>query len=245
MVHKYHNNRNNLDIVAAVLEESQTGSGISRIMNNANLSYNLVRNYLRVALNSNLIELRDSCYKTTEKGKKYLERYSNLKGEKIKVQESLKTIDEEKKNLSNLLSMKEEGLIEEPSQQKKETNTFLVASIVIARIKLETFYNELLELGFETSEAAEIASWVKIIKDHSPTFLSGKKVCTIKACLAYIGGQVFGDSRKFSQDKIAKFYDLYHWTINRTYRSFMTILRETCPDALEGKHNSQPHTTNA
>jgi predicted transcriptional regulator len=237
MVHNYHNNRNNLDIIAAVLEESQMVSGITRIMNNANLSYALVSNYLRIALDSDLIKHSDSCYKTTEKGKKYLERYSNLKGEKLKVQESLKTIDEEKKNLLNLLWSKE-GLVGEPPHQEKETNIFLVPSSVIARINLETFDNELLELGFGTQDAAEITSWVKIIKEHSPSFFSGKKANTIKACLAYVGGQVFGNSRHFSQHKIAKFYNLYSCTINRSYKSFVTALKETSPNTLGNKYFS-------
>jgi hypothetical protein len=83
------------------------------------------------------------------------------------------------------------------------------------RIDGKQFYGELRGLGFAPDDAAEVASWSKLIYEFkieartSAAFLSDKKSYAVKACLAYIRGKALNKPlyERFSMNKITLFSD--------------------------------------
>jgi predicted transcriptional regulator len=64
--------RSRTEIVAMILEAANGGATKTKIMYNAYLSYNQLKEYLSVLIKNNLIEYRDGTktFRTTEKGLK-------------------------------------------------------------------------------------------------------------------------------------------------------------------------------
>ena len=64
------NNRSRTEIVAMILEIANGGASKTKIMYNAYLSYNQLKNYLSILIENNSIEYFEGTktYKTTEKG---------------------------------------------------------------------------------------------------------------------------------------------------------------------------------
>ena len=78
-------NRNRLGIVANILTVAQNGAMKTHLMYRANLSYTMLRDYLKFLMDNELLstsnypEEKVTLYKTTEKGIKFLESYTALK----------------------------------------------------------------------------------------------------------------------------------------------------------------------
>ncbi len=78
-------NRNRLGIVANILTIAKQGALKTHLMYKANLSYTMLRDYLKFLLDNGLLsesrypEDRVTLYRTTEKGTRYLESYVALK----------------------------------------------------------------------------------------------------------------------------------------------------------------------
>jgi predicted transcriptional regulator len=75
--------RGTLDIVAEILEEAKTGSGKTRIMVRANLSYSQLQRYLTGLVRAGLLATEKNkrdfvLYKTTDRGKVFLSSYSEI-----------------------------------------------------------------------------------------------------------------------------------------------------------------------
>ena len=78
-------NRNRLGIVANILTIAKTGALKTHLMYKANLSYTMLRDYLKFLRDNDLLleshypEDKVTLYKTTEKGNRFLESYLALR----------------------------------------------------------------------------------------------------------------------------------------------------------------------
>ena len=78
-------NRNRLGIVANILTIAKTGALKTHLMYKANLSYTMLRDYLKFLLDNGLLsesqypEDKITIYRTTDKGTRFLESYVALK----------------------------------------------------------------------------------------------------------------------------------------------------------------------
>lgn len=75
--------RSRIQIVADILEVTKGGSRKTRIMYLGNLSFDLVKKYLDLLLNLGLLEAKNNDEKTyhaTEKGRRFLEEFSDFQG---------------------------------------------------------------------------------------------------------------------------------------------------------------------
>ena len=98
---KFRKNRHNVEIIADILEICQSNARKTRIMYQANLSFQLLTKYLRLLQQSNLIKAdRDgSFYSATDKGLEFLKNYyelrhhSRMADEKRKIVESQLSVE--------------------------------------------------------------------------------------------------------------------------------------------------------
>ena len=81
-----------MDILADVLGAAGNGARKTRIMQEANLSYELLKKYLGEAVSNALVQSNSFGFELTEKGQKFLEQYKQLYEEYSKVGSSLKSI---------------------------------------------------------------------------------------------------------------------------------------------------------
>jgi predicted transcriptional regulator len=78
-------NRNRLGIVANILTIAKTGALKTHLMYKANLSYTMLRDYLKFLTDNELLEeshypeQKVTLYRTTDKGLQFLESYLELK----------------------------------------------------------------------------------------------------------------------------------------------------------------------
>jgi len=72
--------RSRLQIVADILFVAENGAKKTRIMYQANLSYDLLKRYLAEALEADLISINkdEKSYITTQKGKAFLKNITNI-----------------------------------------------------------------------------------------------------------------------------------------------------------------------
>jgi predicted transcriptional regulator len=72
-------NRSRTEIVSNILDAANGGATKTKIMYNAFLSYNQLKEYLPVLIENNLIYLESTqIYKTTEKGLKFLKMHNEI-----------------------------------------------------------------------------------------------------------------------------------------------------------------------
>ena len=74
--------RNHFEIMSDILLLSREKKSKTGILYGANLSYSQLQEYFRLLLDKNLLRLNQvdgkACYKTTEKGHRYLECYQEI-----------------------------------------------------------------------------------------------------------------------------------------------------------------------
>jgi predicted transcriptional regulator len=71
--------RNNLDIMAEILEIARLGAKKTWIVYKANLNFKLVKEYLDELMEKRLLGSDGSIYQTTDQGLEFLEEYRNFK----------------------------------------------------------------------------------------------------------------------------------------------------------------------
>jgi len=71
--------RGSLDIAADILRIALYGALKTKIVYGANLNFRMCTDYLEVLEKADLLVRDGRIYKTTRKGRKYLERYKELK----------------------------------------------------------------------------------------------------------------------------------------------------------------------
>jgi predicted transcriptional regulator len=67
-----------MDIYADILAEAKEGATQTRIMYHANVSFFLLKHYLRELMSLRLIGVQKRLYKTTERGLYFLELYGKI-----------------------------------------------------------------------------------------------------------------------------------------------------------------------
>jgi len=70
--------RNNLDIAADILKAALDGARKTRIVYQANLNFDMVRDYLKRLIRQGMLEHKPPFFYTTEEGVNYLSRYEAL-----------------------------------------------------------------------------------------------------------------------------------------------------------------------
>jgi predicted transcriptional regulator len=71
--------RSDIDIMANILGEALRGARKTRIMYRCNLSHRQLQVYLKVLLGMGLLASRSDLFKTTGKGRKFVDAYRTLK----------------------------------------------------------------------------------------------------------------------------------------------------------------------
>jgi predicted transcriptional regulator len=71
--------RNDIDIIASILNEANRGARKTRIMYRCNLSHKQLQAYLKLLLGMGLLESPSDSFKTTAKGRKFIHAYRTLK----------------------------------------------------------------------------------------------------------------------------------------------------------------------
>jgi len=84
--------RRRVDILADVLAAAGNGAMKTRIMQKANLSYALLKKYLREAVSGAFLQPNSFGFELTEKGQKFLEQYNQLYEEYSKVGNRFKSL---------------------------------------------------------------------------------------------------------------------------------------------------------
>ena len=74
-------NRDRVRIVADLLEAAGSGSGKTKIMFGANLSFKLLEKYLDTAVNAGFVEANGSGYELTKHGEVFLDKYRHFRSE--------------------------------------------------------------------------------------------------------------------------------------------------------------------
>jgi predicted transcriptional regulator len=223
-------NRDKIDIVAAVLKAAETGAGITHLFVSANLSYALTKKYLKIAIESGLLQPNGQLYEITEKGRRYLQAHGNIQTSNTQIQKLAKTVAYEKTKLRHLLSNKEQSMApEEQSPEQDETLNLSNIPQTFKRIDYDQFLKELQSLGFKPKDAIEIISWINTIAETKISAFFGKKSVTIKACLTYIGRKLLKGQRILSQRDVARFYGLSPSTIQHSFKEYQEILEKAKP----------------
>jgi len=98
------NYRDGLQIIADILKITEEGVGKTEIMFRGNLSYTLLENYTKKLLgNGMLIVDENHKYRRTSEGEEYIEKYEEYKKDSERVQEELRKLKKEKKDLELFL----------------------------------------------------------------------------------------------------------------------------------------------
>jgi len=70
--------RNNLDICADILRAARGGANKTRIVYQANLNFNIVKDYLKRLIDKGLLQTSENGFITTPKGVHFIEQYAAL-----------------------------------------------------------------------------------------------------------------------------------------------------------------------
>ena len=71
--------RSDIDIMANILDEARRGARKTRIMYRCNLSHRQLQAYLKLLLGMGLLASQSALFKTTVKGRKFVDAYGTLK----------------------------------------------------------------------------------------------------------------------------------------------------------------------
>lgn len=67
--------RKRFQILADILDVTKLGARKTRILRDANLSYDIMERYLAEAIEIGFVKFNGGCYEATEKGRDFLSRY--------------------------------------------------------------------------------------------------------------------------------------------------------------------------
>lgn len=100
--------RNRLQIIAEILEIVKEGARKTHIMYQCNLSYKLLKRYLRDVLRFELVCTEGDCngFIITEKGKQFLERFENYVERSQRISQQVEKVNCEKEILERMVSAK-------------------------------------------------------------------------------------------------------------------------------------------
>jgi predicted transcriptional regulator len=93
-------NRDQLSIVAAILEAARIDTSKTRIMFAANLSFSLLEKYLSIALKYEFVRVENNRYSLTEHGREFLKQYRNFEDRYLRAQKVLESLSSEREQLT-------------------------------------------------------------------------------------------------------------------------------------------------
>ena len=185
------------------------------------------KKYLKYALLADFLSLRNSNFEITEKGQLFLQKYKeisqnnidNLKNERYKLTMTFKN---KKLPSSQSLRPEQEPIVEIKVEDLKSD---------FHRLDAKKYYDELITFDFKPQEAIGIIASLNIINRSNPTFLSGKKINLIKACLAYTYAKIsyapFDPPRTLTECKIAQYFGTTERSIQIIFKKYMSIIQES------------------
>ncbi|MEM3731877.1 MAG: winged helix-turn-helix domain-containing protein [Candidatus Bathyarchaeia archaeon] len=95
--------RSRLEIIADILNAAGNGTvKKTRVMYIANLSYELLKKYLKEVLAIGFMRVNDEGYEITEKGRLFLEKYQQFSSKYSKLESELKNMRLEREILENM-----------------------------------------------------------------------------------------------------------------------------------------------
>ena len=100
------NYRSKLDIIADILEAASRNAKKTHIMYQANLSYKVLKKYLKKMKEASLISFvcEEQCYTLTNKGKDFLGAYNEFSQNNRDLEKQVSEINNKKKDLEALIS---------------------------------------------------------------------------------------------------------------------------------------------
>ena len=98
--------RGRLDIIADILQVASQNAKKTQIMYQANLSYKVLKRYLREITEASLMSFQaaEQCYVLTEKGQEFLEAYRDYAKTNKRIEKRRNDADAKKKSLEELCS---------------------------------------------------------------------------------------------------------------------------------------------
>ncbi len=109
-------NRDFLTIIADILKAAHPSASKTRIMHNANLSFQLLKKYLALTINAGFIETNGTTYTLTPHGQHFLNRYKNYQGHHTKIQKLLTDLNHERNQLTQLCNKPKHKNLKETKQ---------------------------------------------------------------------------------------------------------------------------------
>jgi predicted transcriptional regulator len=97
--------RDRLEIIADMLNAVGNGSKKTRIMYVANLSYMLLEKYLGEVVRVGLVCYNHESYEMTEKGRAFIERYSNFSSKYSKIKSEVEKVMFEREVLERMCEL--------------------------------------------------------------------------------------------------------------------------------------------
>jgi predicted transcriptional regulator len=103
--------RDELGIIADILNAAGSGAKKTRIMSVANLSYRLFEKYLRDTVQIGFLRMNDDGYGVTEKGQDFLEKYFSFSSTYSKLESELQTVLSEREVLKRMCQPSRNGRV--------------------------------------------------------------------------------------------------------------------------------------
>jgi predicted transcriptional regulator len=225
--------RRSLEIVADILAAVSLHSSKTGILEAANLNCYNVNKYLEIALRAGFLVVTDQKYEITSKGKEFLEKHGELTGNLKEFKSSLEKLKEERRNLESALVNQVNRKVTQEKIPVEQKDTQLIPTIVFKRINPIEFYGELTNLGFTTSAAMKIISWIDLIYTKNKFLFSGKKACLIKACLACNGAIILGAPDNVSRRVISRFFKVSTVSIQRSFKDYRRFILQEKADLIK------------
>ena len=112
--------RGRLQIIADILSVVRGGAKKTHVMYQANLSFTLLKRYLKEVLEAGLVKCEDEdLYRLTGRGQKFLDRFGEYSKRCGHVEEELNTVSDEKTVLENLIGDSSNRRVDERLRNKK------------------------------------------------------------------------------------------------------------------------------
>ncbi len=108
-----------MSLTAAILEAASKGASKTRIMYNANLSYQLLEKYLQITKNLDFLKLRGSRYELTEEGLQFLNKYLDFNKRYGKAQDKIVKLEMERELLEQTVGKRRSAPLIESIYSKK------------------------------------------------------------------------------------------------------------------------------
>ena len=112
--------RGRLQIIADILSVVRGGAKKTHVMYQANLSFTLLKRYLKEVLEAGLVKCEDEdLYTLTGRGQSFLDRFGEYSERCERVEEELNNVNDEKAVLENLIGDSSNRRVDERLRNRK------------------------------------------------------------------------------------------------------------------------------